>query len=163
MQLRKCARPRRAQSSWNLNVSGQELSSLRRQILRSAGTLRIQCPEIVSLGGQKNFKKFMEALDDQVRRPTLDEAEYKRIVGRAILFRDVTKVVNSIKDRIPAYRANVVAYLVSYLSFRMTDGIDFDRIWEKQATPEAVKDVLRASGRTYLQSHHENRGRSQCQ
>jgi AIPR protein len=103
-----------------------------------------QQPESVSLGGQKNFKQFMASLDDQVRRPSLDETEYKRAVGRVILFRDIARVVNQLKDRIPAYRANVVAYLVAYLSFRMTGNIDFDRIWEKQALPEAVKDVVRA-------------------
>jgi hypothetical protein len=102
-----------------------------------------QRPEVVSLGGQKNFRQFMSALDDQVRRPRLDEGEYKRIVARLILFRDTTRLVNQLKDRIPAYRANVVAYLVAYLSFRMAGNIDFDRIWEKQAAPEAVKEVLR--------------------
>lgn len=102
-----------------------------------------QRPEIVSLGGQKNFKHFMAVLDDQVRRPTLDEGEYRRIVGRVILFRDVTKLVNLMKEQIPAYRANVVAYLISYLSFRMPGGLDFDRVWDKQSVPETVKSVLR--------------------
>jgi hypothetical protein len=101
-----------------------------------------QRPEIVSLGGQKNFKQFMATLDEQVRRPTLDELEFKRIVGRVILYRDATRIVNGLKERIPAYRANVVAYLVAYLSFRMPEGLDFDRIWEKQAIPEAVRSVL---------------------
>lgn len=103
-----------------------------------------QLPEVVSLGGQKNFKRFTESLDDQLRRPSLDEEEYKRIVGKVILFRDATKLVNELKDRIPAYRANVVAYLVAYLSFRMPQGLDFDRIWEKQAVPPKVKEVIRS-------------------
>lgn len=102
-----------------------------------------QRPEVVSLGGQKNFRQFVAALDDQVRRPRLDEEEYRRIIARVIVFRDTTRLVNQLKDRIPAYRANVVAYLVAYLSFRMTGNIDLDRIWERQAVPEAVKDVLR--------------------
>lgn len=103
-----------------------------------------QLPEVVSLGGQKNFKRFTEALDDQLRRPDLDDGEYKRIVGKVILFRDAAKLVNELKDRIPAYRANVVSYLVSYLSFRMPQGLDFDRIWEKQAVPPKVKEVIRS-------------------
>ena len=37
----------------------------------------------------------------------------------------------------------MVAYLVAYLSFRMTGNIDLERIWERQTMPEAVKDVLR--------------------
>lgn len=102
-----------------------------------------QRPEIVSLGGQKNFRQFMSTLDDQILRPALDEDEFKRIVGKIILMRDTTRIINQLKEDIPAYRANVVAYLVSYLSFRMPNDLDFDRIWEKQTTPEAVKEVLR--------------------
>lgn len=102
-----------------------------------------QRPEVVSLGGQKNFRQFMAALDDQVRRPRLDDEEYKRIVGRVVLFREVARVVNELKDRIPAYRANVTAYLVAYLSFRTTGSLDFLRVWEKQAVPVQVRDVVR--------------------
>ncbi len=101
-----------------------------------------QRPEIVSLGGQKNFRQFMISLDDQVRRPRLDEDEFKRTVGRVILFRDVIRILNELKDRIPAYRANVAAYLVAYLSFRMTGNLDFIRIWDKQSVPVQVKDLL---------------------
>jgi hypothetical protein len=53
-------------------------------------------------------------------------------------------VVKELKEQIPAYRANVTAYLTAYLSYRLPAGIDFDRIWEKQALAETVKDVLRA-------------------
>lgn len=101
-----------------------------------------QLPEWVSRGGQKNFKKFTDALDEQLRRPSLDEAEYKRIVGKVILYRDATKLVNGKKDAIPAYRANVVAYLIAYLSFRMPQGLDFDKIWEKQAVPPKIREAL---------------------
>jgi hypothetical protein len=101
-----------------------------------------QRPEIVSLGGQKNFKYFMAFLDSQVNRPTLDEADYKRTVGKVILYRDVTKLVNAMKQEIPAYRANVVAYLVAYLAYRMPVGLDFDKVWEKQAIAVTVKQAL---------------------
>lgn len=103
-----------------------------------------QRPDVVSLGGQKNFRRFTESLGEDVRRPRLDETEYRRIVARVILFRDVANVVKELKDQIPAYRANVTAYLAAYLSYRMPGGIDFDRVWEKQALAETVKDVLRA-------------------
>jgi hypothetical protein len=103
-----------------------------------------QHPEVVSLGGQKNFKHFMATLDDQVRRPTLDEDEYRRVVGKVIVFRDTSRLVNELKSSIPAYRANVAAYVVSYFSFRVTGALDFNRIWDKQGVAEAVKDVLRS-------------------
>lgn len=101
-----------------------------------------QRPEVVSLGGQKNFKYFMAFLDAQVNRPTLGEADYKRTVGKVILYRDVTKLVNSMKQEVPAYRANVVAYLVAYLAYRMHVGLDFDKAWDKQSIPPAVKQAL---------------------
>jgi hypothetical protein len=102
-----------------------------------------QRPEIVSLGGQKNFNHFMKFLGStQVIRPTLDDKEYKRTVGKVILFRDVAKVISTMKEEIPAYRANVIAYLISYLSYRMPTGLDFDKVWEKQAIPESIKKTL---------------------
>lgn len=103
-----------------------------------------QRPDVVSLGGQKNFRHFMQSLGEDVRRPRLNEDEYRRIVSRAIVFRDVSKVVKELKEQIPAYRANVTAYLTAYLSYRLPNGIDFDLIWDKQSLAETVKDVLKA-------------------
>lgn len=101
-----------------------------------------QKPEIVSLGGQKNFKQFMTSLGLQASNPRLDEKEFRRIVGRAILFRDATSVVNGQKHTIESYRANVIAYLVAYLSYRLGGQLDFLRIWERQAVPPAVAEAL---------------------
>lgn len=101
-----------------------------------------QRPEIVSLGGQKNFKAFMLALDSRVQRPDLDDEEYRRTVGKVILTREVTRLVNSLKERIPAYRANVVAYLVSYLAFRLPGDLDFLKVWERQSLPQPIADAI---------------------
>jgi hypothetical protein len=101
-----------------------------------------QRPEIVSLGGQKNFKQFMGSLDTQVRNPTLEESEYRRIVGKVILFREVTRHVNTLRSQIPAYRANVVAYLVAYLAHRLPGDLDFYNVWERQALPPAVANTI---------------------
>jgi hypothetical protein len=101
-----------------------------------------QHPEVVSLGGQKNFLHFMRALDVQVLQPKLDEQQYRHIVAHVILFRGTAKIVNRLKEAIPAYRAQVVAYLVAYLSLRMPHGLDFDTIWEKQALPAGVVEAL---------------------
>lgn len=103
-----------------------------------------QRPEIVSLGGQKNFLEFIRSLDNALHRPSLEEVDFKRVISRVILFRDVTRLVKELGEQVPAYRANVVAYLIGYLSLRMPQGLDFDRIWEKQRTPEAVLATLRA-------------------
>lgn len=101
-----------------------------------------QRPDIVSLGGQKNFGSFMRALDDQLHHPRLDEAAYKVAIGQVILMRDATRVVRNMASTIPAYRANVVAYLVSYLSFRVQGSLDFATIWEKQSSPPSLQTTL---------------------
>jgi len=74
----------------------------------------------------------------------LSEDDYKGIVGRVILMREATKLVREFSDRIPAWRANVVAYLISYLSFRMPQGLDFAKVWERQTVPPGLVDVMRA-------------------
>lgn len=101
-----------------------------------------QRPEYVSRGGQKNFAAFMDALGESAQKPQLGDEEYKEVIGKVILFRDASAVVMRMKDRIPAYRANVVAYLVSALSFRLNDGLDFKSVWEKQRTPDNVFELL---------------------
>lgn len=103
-----------------------------------------QRPEIVSLGGQKNFKQFMAALDAHVQRPDLDEDAYRQTIGKVILFRESTRIVNSMKDRIPAYRANVVAYLVAYLAYRLPGNLQFARLWDLQGLPPAITNALAA-------------------
>jgi hypothetical protein len=102
-----------------------------------------QRPEIVSLGGQKNFQQFMDALAEQARRPTLEENEFRRTMARVIVYRDAARTVNELKARVPAFRNNVVAYLVAYVSFRTSGTLDFDRIWERQRIPVALKDWMR--------------------
>lgn len=102
-----------------------------------------QRPEIVSLGGQKNFKHFMAALGTRIQNPVLDETEYRRIIGRIILFRETTKLVNSMRERIPAFRANVVAYLIAYLAYRLPGDLDFERLWNFQALPGDLPATLR--------------------
>lgn len=101
-----------------------------------------QKPEVVSLGGQKNFTQFMKSLDHQAAKPTLDESEFRRIVGKAILFRDATAAVNGQRHQIESYRANVIAYLVSYLSYRLGGQLDFLKIWDRQTVPPPIAAAL---------------------
>ncbi len=103
-----------------------------------------QRPEIVSLGGQKNFKHFMAALGTRVHKPVVDESEFRLVVGRVILYRETTRLVNSLKERIPAFRAQVVAYLIAYLGYRLPGELDFERVWNLQRLPDALEETLLA-------------------
>jgi len=100
-------------------------------------------PHDVNLGGQKNFTCFMEELR---RRNGLtwepDQQWYQDLVAIAILWQAAERVVRW--EGIPAFRANVVAYLVALLSARSSSRLDLRRIWNAQAVTEELETMLRA-------------------
>ena len=98
-----------------------------------------QRPDLVSLGSQKNFDDFMRGLsatteDNSFAPPKIDD--WKRIVAKAILFKEGQKIVRNL---VPAFQANVNAYTIALISLRAPKSIDFEDIWLKQA----VNDVVR--------------------
>lgn len=112
-------------------------------------------PDIVSLGSQKNFDKFMAGLTpadgQEASIPTV--ADFKAMIAKAKIYRDTQKLL---RPMFQAFQANVTAYTVSLVAEKIGDRIDLDRIWIKQAaSPELlaqiavwakeVNDVLHAS------------------
>jgi hypothetical protein len=85
-------------------------------------------PHIVSRGGEKNFSMFMLEVED--RYPEIDEKLYKDMVSRLILFRSMEKIVAGLGQG--GYRANVVAYSLSYLYLKYYGRIDYSLFWSKQ-------------------------------
>ena len=88
-------------------------------------------PDIVSLGSQKNFDRFMATLspDDGSEPPTPAAAEYKIMVAKTILYRAAQK---KIRPMFQAFQANITAYTVSLFAQKLGDKIDLDRIWVMQ-------------------------------
>ena len=66
---------------------------------------------------------------------------FKAFVAKAILFRTAQAVVRDAK--FPAYRANIVAYTVAALSWRVGGRMDFDLVWSKQSLSPELKALLR--------------------
>ena len=98
-----------------------------------------QFPYIVSEGAQKNFKKFTIRL--QERKTFIpDEAYYKRLIAKAILFRHTERLVQA--QNYGGYRANIVTYTIALLSFKSAQRIDLERIWKEQALTPALKDEI---------------------
>ena len=89
-------------------------------------------PDVVSLGSQKNFDRFMASITGQegseAALPTV--AEYKAMIAKAKLFRDTQKLV---RPMFQAFQGNVAAYVVSVLADKLGDRIQLDRIWTRQA------------------------------
>jgi hypothetical protein len=98
-------------------------------------------PEIVSLGSQKNFDRFMTGLTpvdgQEAAMPTV--AEYKAMIAKAKLYRDAQK---HLRPMFQAFQANVVAYTISLLSEKLGHRIDLERVWNKQGvSPEMLAQI----------------------
>lgn len=101
-------------------------------------------PDLVSLGSQKNFERFMDGLRDtegQPPAPLPDVAVFKAMIAKAILFRRANSLV---RDMFPAFQGNVAAYLVSLLADRLGDRVDLDKIWARQDISQALRQQLQA-------------------
>lgn len=98
-------------------------------------------PDIVSLGSQKNFDKFMAGLTpaDGQEAPLPTVTEFKAMIAKAKIYRDSQKLL---RPMFQAFQANVTAYTVSLVAEKLGDRIDLDRIWAKQATsPELLAQI----------------------
>ena len=98
-------------------------------------------PDIVSLGSQKNFDRFMSTLTTtDGGEPSLPNAnDYKAMVVKAKLFRDATKLI---RPMFQAFQGNVTIYTLSLLSEKLGSRIDLNRVWTKQgASPELLAQI----------------------
>ena len=96
-----------------------------------------QRPDLVSLGGQKNFAAFMSMIDlpSSDVSDSLSANEYKQIIAKVIIFKEAQKVI---RKSFPAFQANITAYTVSLLSSLIKSRINLDDIWKKQMVSDAL-------------------------
>lgn len=98
-------------------------------------------PDIVSLGSQKNFDRFMASISgpEGSEAPLPTVAAYKAMIAKAKIFRDTQKLA---RPMFQAFQANVAAYTVSVLADKLGDRIDLERVWTKQAaSPELMEQI----------------------
>ncbi|WP_027016550.1 AIPR family protein [Comamonas composti] len=98
-------------------------------------------PDIVSMGSQKNFDRFMAALapSEGQEAPLPGVADFKSMIAKAKLYRDSQKLL---RPMFQAFQANVTTYTISVLSEKLGSRIDLNRIWEKQAaSPELMEQI----------------------
>jgi hypothetical protein len=103
-------------------------------------------PYVASLGAQKNFIEFMKNLDKDVdeekgiKSPIPTSADFKVMVGKAILFKKTTAIVRS--QNFPAFQGNITIYLISLLSELSAGKFDFNKVWLNQDISQQLKDQL---------------------
>lgn len=99
-------------------------------------------PDLVSLGSQKNFERFMDSIrdqDDQPARPLPDVREYKSMIAMAIIFKRTSALV---RPMFPAFQGNIAAYLVSVFADKLGERIDLDRVWNQQDISKQLRQQL---------------------
>ena len=99
-------------------------------------------PEVVSLGSQKCFDRFMSTMtpgEGESPLPLPDVQDFKSMVAKGILFKAVQKLT---RQTFQAFQANVTAYTVSMIAVRFGDRFDLGRIWERQGvSPELLAQI----------------------
>ena len=116
-------------------------------------------PDIVSLGSQKNFDRFMASISgtDGAEAPLPTVAAYKAMIAKAKIFRDTQKLA---RPMFQAFQANVAAYAVSVLADKLGDRIDLERVWAKQAaSPELMAQIGTWAREVNEVLHHTANGR----
>lgn len=101
-----------------------------------------QKPEIVSLGLQKNFERFMLSQDGENNvhpLPLPDVNAFKLMIAKAILFKKTNSIV---RPMFPAFQGNVAIYVVSLLANRLGEKIDLEKIWLKQDISHGLRQQI---------------------
>ena len=112
-------------------------------------------PDLVSLGAQKNFERFMAELPSE--SPLPDVAEYKRMIAKAIIFK---RTQNLVRPLFEAFQANITAYVVALLVNRLGPRIDLEKIWQQQdLSPVLRKQLTIWAGEVNRVMHQSAEGR----
>ena len=98
-------------------------------------------PEVVSLGSQKCFERFMAGMtiSEGEPPPAPNVTSYKQMIATAIVFKATQKLV---RPMFQAFQANVAAYTVSLLAHRFRDQFDLDRVWGRQGVSPELQAQL---------------------
>lgn len=98
-----------------------------------------QYPHIVSRGAETNFVYFTE-MNKKNKTPLPDENYYKHAVASAILFKKCDQIISD--KNYGGYKANIVTYTISLLSFLDRDMVNFDNIWKTQQISSRIEDRI---------------------
>ncbi|KZS49634.1 AIPR family protein [Rhizobium anhuiense] len=103
-------------------------------------------PNQVAMAGEKNFKAFMDALDEEpaiVPNP-LDSRWYRLMISKVILFKEIESMIKT-KEAKEVFRqgwVNIATYVVSIVSDRLGERLDLEQIWMKQGISAGMRDLL---------------------
>ena len=115
-------------------------------------------PDVVSLGSQKCFDRFMSAMTPAEGEPAQlspDVAAFKSMVAQSIVFKAVHKLV---RPMFQAFQANVAAYTVSLMATKVGDRFDLDRVWSRQGVSQELLAQISVWAREVNDALHRTAG-----
>lgn len=98
-----------------------------------------QQPHIVSLGSEKNFSHFMDAIL-RGRSNAPDESYFKGLVAKGILFKECDRAVS--RKNFGGYKANTVTYTIAWFSHITEQRLNLEAIWNDQKLTDATVNYL---------------------
>jgi len=121
---------------------------LDKTFLSKSENVWLQYPYIVSKGAQYSFSHFAEQVTANLEENELciTESYFKDSVARVILFRETEKIISKASWYDGGFRAQTVAYTISYLSYLVANKgkyLNFNIIWDNQQLPSSLIDVIK--------------------
>jgi hypothetical protein len=104
-------------------------------------------PRYVNFGAQKNFAQYATRIGQAWEKnpDQFNDAYFRRIIARAIVFRATEKLVSSQPWYDGGYRANIVAYTIAVLSEvcrSRKKSFHFQLVWKNQEVSPATLQAL---------------------
>lgn len=97
-----------------------------------------QRPYDVGKGAENNFKIFTKELISE--NTEVSKHYYHRLIAKAILFKEIDRIV--MKANLGGYKANMVSYILSWLSYKTNKKLNLATIWESQGISEHLNSVI---------------------
>ncbi|WP_262269585.1 AIPR family protein [Microvirga yunnanensis] len=104
-------------------------------------------PHIVSKGAQHTFAEFAKVVAERWQKnpDQFNEFYFRSAVAKAIIFREMEKLVVEQPWYDGGYRAQIIAYTLSKLAAIVKDRkqvVDFEAVWKRQTMPSELKTAL---------------------
>ncbi|MES2592197.1 MAG: AIPR family protein [Bacteroidota bacterium] len=97
-----------------------------------------QRPFDVGKGAENNFKIFTKELSTE--KNEVSQKYYQRLIAKAILFKEIDRIVA--KRNLGGYKANMVSYILAWLSSKSNKKLNLDTVWEHQVISESVNNII---------------------
>jgi len=115
-----------------------------------------EVPHIVSKGAQYSFDEFAKQVTKKLEEDNLaiTEKYFKDAIAKVIIFKETEKIVSNAIWYNGGYRAQAVAYILSYLAYYIKQQkkyMDFETIWQTQELPQQFRDVIYQIGEVVYQ------------